>query len=388
MAVLLLVAALLTLPPFLVADARSAENPLSSTVPALGGQPDGGNDGGSDDDEGGAGEEDGDAAGEAPDEPSPLQVELPQFVGEPLSASAWKTYLRAVLRAFAENLPDLLVALARALLVLLVFWFLFRVLAGVLGGFLRRSNADPSVGQIVSRLIKYVLVVFALIMAASQLGFNVGSVLAGIGIAGLALGLAAQESLSNLVAGLTILLDRPYRVGDNVTIAGTFGKVQKIGLRTTRILTVERLDTILPNREIINQKIVNHTSNPHLRLAVVVSIAYKEDTRAARAALLAAVAGHELIHEEPASEVAVVRLAESGVDLELRVWLRDPHREREALWEFTELAKIALDEAGIEIPFPQRTLHFAGGGPGAAALRAAAGGADEGAASESAERRE
>jgi small conductance mechanosensitive channel len=353
-AVLLLAAALLTLPPC-IAGAAEVPNPLAPAAPAPGGSQDA------------DGEAEEEAGAEAPEEPSPLQVELPEFAGDPLSAEAWELYLRAVLRAFANNLPDLLVALFKALLVLVAFWILFRLLAGVLGGFLRRSNADPSVGQMAARLLKYVLVAFALIMAASQLGFNVGSVLAGVGIAGLALGLAAQESLANLVAGLTILLDRPYRVGDNVTIAGTFGKVQQIGLRTTRILTVERLDTILPNREIINQKIINHTSNPHLRLAVVVSIAYKEDTRVARAALLAAVAGHELIHEEPAPEVAVVRLAESGVDLELRVWLRDPHREREAMWEFTELAKIALDEAGIEIPFPQRTIHFAD--PDAAARR-------------------
>ena len=348
-AVLLLVAALFALAP----PPAAAQPPRPAFTRQAQPPEDGGGEGG---EEAAAGEE---GAAEAPAEPSPLQVELPDFAGDPLSAAAWDRYLRAVTLSFAGQLPALLVALVKALLVLFAFWILFRLLAGVLGGFLRRSQADPSVGQMARRLMRYVLVAFALIMAAAQLGFNVGSVLAGVGIAGLAIGLAAQESLANLVAGLTILLDRPYRVGDNVTIAGTFGKVQQIGLRTTRILTVERLDAILPNREIINQMIVNHTSNPHLRLAVVVSIAYKEDTRLARAALLAAVDGHALIHQEPAPEVVVTRLAESGVDLELRVWLRDPHQEREALWEFTELAKIALDDAGIEIPFPQRTLHFA-----------------------------
>jgi small conductance mechanosensitive channel len=92
-----------------------------------------------------------------------------------------------------------------------------------------------------------------------------------------------------------------------------------------------------------------------------VSIAYKEDTREARRVLLAAVAGHRLIREEPEPTMVVMELADSGVNLELRLWLRDPHEEREALFELTELAKLALDEAGIEIPFPQRTLHFAAG---------------------------
>lgn len=276
---------------------------------------------------------------------------------DPLSASAWRVYGRQLLEAAILFVPNVI----RALVVLLAFWVGIRIVTGLLRGLLaRRRRADPTIVGITSRLAKYVLMSFAIVMALGELGFNVGSLIAGLGILGLAVGLAAQESLGNVVAGLTILWDRPYRVGDNVTIADTFGRVQEIGLRTTRILTVERLDAILPNREIVKEKIVNHTANPQLRLGVPVSIAYKEDTREARRVLLAAVAGHGLIRDEPSPAVVVTELAESGVELELRVWLRDPHEEREALFDLTELAKIALDEAGIEIPFPQRTIHFAG----------------------------
>jgi small conductance mechanosensitive channel len=179
-----------------------------------------------------------------------------------------------------------------------------------------------------------------------------------VGIIGLALGLAAQDSLGNLVAGLTILWDRPFRIGDNVTVAETFGRVQEIGLRSTRIRTVEQLDAILPNKEIINQKIINHTLNPMMRLGIPVGIAYREDTREARRVLLAAVKGHELLLDKPEPQVVVTALADSSVNLELRVWLRDPYTEREATFAMIEAAKIALDEAGIEIPFPQRTLHL------------------------------
>ncbi len=276
-----------------------------------------------------------------------------EFSGDPLSARAWKRYGRQLVDAAIGFVPDVV----RALIVLVVFWVLYRIAAGVFRSALRRTKADPSVLSIGTRLLRYVLFAFAVVMAASELGFNVGSILAGISILGLAVGLAAQESLGNVVAGLTILFDRPYRVGDNVTIAGTFGQVKEISLRTTRILTVERLDAIVPNREIVKQEIVNHTLNPQLRLGVPLSVAYKEDTREARRVLLAAVEGHRLILDEPAPAVVVQELADSGVDLELRVWLRDPYTEREALFEMTELAKIALDEAGIEIPFPQLTLH-------------------------------
>lgn len=276
---------------------------------------------------------------------------------DPLSAEAWEIYARELVESAILFLPNVF----RALFVLFAFWLIFRLVAGLFRRLLARRHTDASIIGITTRLARYALLSVAVVMALGELGFNVGSLIATLGILGLAVGLAAQESLGNVIAGLTILWDRPYRVGDNVTIAGTFGRVQEIGLRTTRVLTVERLDAFLPNREIVKEMIVNHTANPQLRLGVPVSIAYKEDTREARRVLLAAVEGNRLLREEPVPAVVVTALAESGVTLELRVWLRDPHEEREALFEVTEIAKIALDDAGIEIPFPQRTIHLAPG---------------------------
>lgn len=281
----------------------------------------------------------------------------PFLTSEILEPEAWPGLWERLLERFLAWLPSLLAAL----IVLVVFFVLHRVLAGVLRRLMARTRADPAAQAIALRLTRFAVLGLGLVMAASQLGIDVASLLAGVGILGIAVGLAAQDSLSNLVAGITILWDRPFRIGDHVTVSGTFGKVQEIGLRTTRIRTVHQLDAILPNKEIINQEIINHTLNPMMRLGIPVGIAYHEDTREARRVLLEAVKGHELLLDKPAAEVVVTALDDSSVNLELRVWLRDPYSERRATFEMTELAKIALDEAGIEIPFPQRTLHLPGG---------------------------
>ena len=284
----------------------------------------------------------------------PAFSELVEIEGPLLEADTWQRLGdRLLVRAI-----DFVPALVQALIVVLAFFVIYRISRGVLGGVLRRTRADPALQSLSVKLLRYAILILATIMALGQLGFNIASILAAAGIVGLAIGLAAQETVANLIAGLTILWDRPFRIGDNVTIADTFGKVRSIGLRTTRIETVERLDCILPNKEVIEQKIINHTMSPEYRLPVPVGIAYKEDSRKARKVLLAAVGGHELILDDPAPVVVVTGLGDSSVNLELRVWLKDPYTEREALFDLIELAKIALDEAGIEIPFPQRTLHF------------------------------
>jgi small conductance mechanosensitive channel len=256
------------------------------------------------------------------------------------------------------RLVDAIPSLLTALLVLAFFFALAWLSNRLMRGLVHRTGADPALETVVSNLVTYVILIFGALMAAAQAGLQVGSLLAGVGIVGLAIGLAAQESLANLVAGLTILWDRPFRTGDNVTIAGTFGEVVEIRIRTTRVRTFDRRHVILPNKMVIEDKITNHTMSPELRLDVPVGIAYSEDIRRAREVLLESVAGHPMLEQTNRHEVVVIGLGESSVDLELRVWLRDPRQERRAFVEVIERAKLALDAAGIEIPFPQRTLHW------------------------------
>ncbi|HVS02583.1 MAG TPA: mechanosensitive ion channel family protein [Thermoanaerobaculia bacterium] len=295
------------------------------------------------------------ASGEAPPEDAPAFDFEPLLPSEGLfERDTWVLLGRRLLMRAVDYLPSLVAAV----LVLVLFFLLSGLVTRVLGGVLRRSRGDPALAQILLPLVRYAILGLGLIMAASQAGLAVGSLLAGVGVAGIAIGLAAQDSLGNVVAGFTILWDRPFRIGDRVTVAETYGQVMQIGLRSTRLRTLEQLDVILPNKEVINNVIVNHTLTPNLRLGVPLSIAYGADIREARQVLLAAVEDHPKIHRQPEPQVVVTELGDNGVHLELRVFLQDAQDERQVLFALFEVAKLALDEAGIEIPFPQRTLHI------------------------------
>ncbi len=196
-----------------------------------------------------------------------------------------------------------------------------------------------------------------------QMGFNVGSLLAGVGVAGLAIGLAAQETLGNIFAGFVLLWDRPFRLGDAVTISGTFGNVTEIGLRSTRLRTLEHREVTMPNRQVIQEQIVNHTRLPqgaHQRTA-----RRRLRGRSRPGARGAARIGGRQPRRGPGAGAAGGgrRAPDSAVQVELRVWIEDPSAERANFFHVLEIAKRALDAAGVEIPFPHRVVHMVGTAP-------------------------
>jgi small conductance mechanosensitive channel len=247
--------------------------------------------------------------------------------------------------------------IALALLVLLVFVGLAFVIRTLLRRVFRRARLEEDVAEILQTLTTYLVMGFGVVLALDNLGLNVTSIVAGLGIMGIALGFAAKDTLANLIAGVTILWDRPFRVGDRIEVEGSMGIVRKITLRTTRLDTQRNEVVILPNQTMVTEKIINHTMRPRLRVDIPVGIAYGADIAAAREALLATLQGDDNIREKPEPQVVVTELAPSSVNLELRFWLQDPKTEIAMRLRYTESAKQALDAAGIEIPFPQLTLH-------------------------------
>jgi small conductance mechanosensitive channel len=244
-----------------------------------------------------------------------------------------------------------------ALVVMLVFWVILRATRPLLRGVLARARfAEALIGLLVDGLFKGAIIIIALITAASQLGINVTAALAGLGVAGIALGFAAQETVANMIAGFLVFWDRPFQIGDYVTTQGMYGRVQEITMRTTRIRTMENTYAVIPNKQIIGDLLVNHSMYGVTRVNVPVGIAYKEKIAEARAVLLPAISKVDGVVESPAPDVVAIELGGSSVNLMARVWISDSALEKPVGQAVLEASKVALDEAGIEIPFPHLQL--------------------------------
>jgi small conductance mechanosensitive channel len=224
---------------------------------------------------------------------------------------------------------------------------------------MKRAGLEPTlIRHLVDSVFRFSLLLFGLVMAAGQLGINVGAALAGIGVAGLAIGFAAQDSLSNTIAGFLIFWDKPFLVGDWVEVADEYGRVDEITLRTTRIQTNNNTYVVIPNQRIIDEVLVNHSKHGSTRVEVPVGIAYKEFVPDARKVILDAVCDLEWVDREPAPAVVVQELASSGVSLLVRVWITDVSKEKPIYNRVLEASKLALDDAGIQIPYPHLQLFL------------------------------
>jgi small conductance mechanosensitive channel len=250
-------------------------------------------------------------------------------------------------------LPRVLVAL----LILLGFWIGYRFTRVPFRRLLSRSALDQTlISLLVDHVYRFVVLVFGIVMAASQLGINVGAALAGIGIAGVAMGLAAQDTLANTIAGFVIFWDKPFAIGDYITVRGKYGCVHGITLRSTRIRTQDNMIVVIPNKHVVDEVVVNHSQNGPIRLNIAVAIAYEEAVDEARAALLRAVETVPGVLRDPRPGVVVESFAESGVSLLVRIWIAGGDEETRVTFAAREACKAALDAAGIEIPYPHRHI--------------------------------
>lgn len=254
---------------------------------------------------------------------------------------------------FAQRVPLFVLGLLVLVLALLATRL---VMGGVERG-MRRAKLDHTVERLVSNLLRVVLVGGAILLGLSVAGISVSALLAGVGLAGLALAFALQNILENFVAGILILMRRPFRRGDEIVTNDFEGTVLDIDLRVTRVRVFDGEEVLIPNATVFTEPITNLTRLGNRRTRVVVGIDYRDDHHAVEEVLLGAVRGVEEVMELPAPEVRLLELAESSLDFEVAYWTRpDMRTVRLARHHVLLACKSAVESAGMTIPWPIRTL--------------------------------
>jgi len=221
----------------------------------------------------------------------------------------------------------------------------------------KNRNFDPTLLPVASASLRYTILVFVLVAALAQLGVETTSVLAVLGAAGLAIGLALQGTLSNIAAGLMLLWLRPFGVGDYIEAGSVAGTVREVGLFATMLDSYDGLYRFVPNSELWNTPLINYTRNPSRMTDLEIGIGYGSDIEKARQIMLGLAASDDRVAQDPAPNVFVNALGDSAVVLRYRVWISTVDYWATQRYLIEE-AKRRLDSAGIEIPFPQRVVHM------------------------------
>lgn len=269
-----------------------------------------------------------------------------------------------VIENFIQELPEKALRLGvRVLLAVLCFLIgmqLIKLVRRILKKSLHRAHADIGVIQFLDSLTKVVLYLVLIFFIASGFGLDATSIVALLGSAGVAIGLAVQGSLSNFAGGVLILLLKPFKVGDYIKEDGNGneGTVSEIQLFYTKLRTFDNKTIILPNGTLANTSMTNVTEAKIRRLDISVGISYDSDIKKAREVLLDMLKQDEAPLKDQVMRVYVDALADSSVNLGIQCWVAQ-EEYWEAKWRLTENTKEVLDRAGIQIPFPQITVHRA-----------------------------
>jgi len=245
-----------------------------------------------------------------------------------------------------------------ALLILIVGLFI----AGRLAAATRKAVAkigrlDNTLKPLFGNIVKYVIIVITVIAILNRFGVQTASIIAILGAAGLAIGLALQGTLQNIAAGIMLLILRPFRVGDYVDAGPVSATVDEIGLFTTQFTTVDGVYVSCPNSSLWNAKVTNYSRNPRRRMDLVIGVAYDDDVAKGIEVLSRLMAEDDRVLKDPEPQCMVTNLGESSVDITMRFWANSdvfwPLK-----WDMTQRAKAAVEAAGLSIPFPQRDVHM------------------------------
>ena len=250
----------------------------------------------------------------------------------------------------------LLVNWALAALIALLGWWLAKWVSRMLYRALSRAGVEPTLAGFLRNLAYAVLLVVVLITAMQKIGVSTTSLLAVLGAAGLAVGLAMKDSLSNIASGVMLIVLRPFRDGDSVQAAGLEGVIEEVRIFQTRMRTADNRLIVLPNSMITTAPIINFTAKPQRRIDILVGVGYDDDLKKAKDILLQIALDNPLVLKQPEPVVQVTRLSESSVDLTLFAWTKTKDFG-DTRSQLTEAVRTQIIGNGLNIPYPQRDLH-------------------------------
>jgi len=243
-----------------------------------------------------------------------------------------------------------------ALLIFIIGKYVVSLVTKLIVKLLNRSKLDSILVDFIASITKTILLLFVLIAAMDQLGINTTSLVALLGAAGLAVGLALQGSLQNFASGVMLIIFRPFKSGDFIEAAGISGVVEKINIFSSTLKTGDNREIIVPNGSIYGGVITNFSARDTRRIDMIVGIGYESDIKSARDTLQSLIDADDRILTDPEPLIAVAELADSSVNFAVRPWVKSADYWS-VKFDLNEKIKLAFDEKGISIPYPQMDVH-------------------------------
>lgn len=251
---------------------------------------------------------------------------------------------------------DYLPTLGMAILILVGGFVLIRLLVALTKKILKKTKVDPAIHHLITTILRILLWVLLVIVVVSHLGLDIAPLITALGAVGLAVSLAVKDNLASLVGGIIIVMAKPFSAGDVVEVCGQTGVVDSIELMYTLLHTADNKRVYVPNNEMSQAVIVNHSSEPTRRVDLDFSVSYGDDPRRAMAILEQMAREDERILPDPAAQVRMKAHGPSSVDLTLKAWVKTEDYW-DVYYDFLAKGKEVLEKEGMVIPFPQVQIH-------------------------------
>ena len=254
-------------------------------------------------------------------------------------------------------LNDWVIKIVIALLIYLIGKWIAKRITNVVKKLMHARDADPTLVNFLSNVVYAILLVAVILAALDTLGLPVTSLLAIVGAAGLAIGLALKDSLGNFASGVMLVMFRPFKKGDFVEVAGVAGSVQEIRIFSTTLTTPDNKLIIIPNGQVASDTITNYSANDQRRVDMVFGVGYDDDLKVVREVLTHICANHPKVLDDPATKIFVKNLGDSCVEFAVRPWVNTD--DYWTVWgDLLEQGKAELEAAGCNIPYPQTDVHL------------------------------